>query len=49
MLPKTSAHVKSYDRKAKCRYFLIEDHDLSEEYNTIRDKISTDIKQQFNN
>ena len=28
MLPKTSAYVKSYDRKKKWMYFLIEDDDL---------------------
>ena len=28
MLPKTSAYVKSYDRKNKWMYFLIEDNDL---------------------
>ena len=28
MLPKTSAHVKSYDGQTKWIYFLIEDKDL---------------------
>ena len=44
MLPKTSAYVKSYDGQAiKRMYFLIEDDDLLEKYNTIWDKVSADI------
>ena len=35
MLPKTSAYVKSCDRKTKRMYFLIEDDGLLEKYNTI--------------
>ena len=42
MLPKTSAYEKSYDVHAKWMYFLIEDN-LLEKYNTIWDKVSTDI------
>ena len=38
MLPKTSAHAKGYDGQTKWMYFLIE------KYNTIWDKVSTDIK-----
>ena len=38
MLPKTSAYVKSYDGQTKWIYFLIEDDDLLEKYNTIWDK-----------
>ena len=34
MLPKTSAYVKSYDGLTKWMYFLIEDDDLLEKYNT---------------
>ena len=48
MLPKTSAYVKSYDRQTKWMYFLIEDDDLLEKYNTIWDKVSSDIKKEFN-
>ena len=48
MLPKTSAYVKSYDRQTKWRYFLIEDNGLLKKYNTIWDKISADIKKEFN-
>ena len=35
ILPKTRAHVKSYDSQTKSRYFLIEDDDFLEKYNTI--------------
>ena len=35
MIPKTSAYVKSYDGQTKWMYFLIEDDDLLEKYNTI--------------
>ena len=44
MLPKTSAYVKSYDGQTKWMYFLIEDDELFEKYNTIWDKVSSDIK-----
>ena len=44
MLPKTSAYVKSYDGKTRWMYFLIEDGELLEKYNTILDKVSPDIK-----
>ena len=44
MLPKTTAYVKSYDGQAKWMYFLIEDDDLLEKYNTISDKVSADTK-----
>ena len=44
MLPKASAYVKSYDGQTKWMYFLIEDDDLLEKYNTIRATVSTDIK-----
>ena len=35
MLAKTSVYVKKYDGQTKWMYFLIEDDDLSEKYNTI--------------
>ena len=44
MLPKTSAYVKSCDGQTTWMYFLIEDDDLLEKYNTIWDKVSADIK-----
>ena len=47
MLPKTSACGKSYDGQTKWMYFLIEDDDLLEKYNTIWDKASADIKKEF--
>ena len=47
MLPKTSAYVKIYDGQTKCMYFLIEDDDLLEKYDTIWDKVSADIKKEF--
>ena len=47
MLPKTSAYVKSYDGQIEWMYFLIIDDDLLENYNTIWDKVSADIKKTF--
>ena len=47
MLPKSSVYVKSCGRQTKWTYFLIEDNDLLEKYNTIWDKVSTDIKKEF--
>ena len=44
MLPKANANVKSYDGLTKWMYFLIEDDNLLEKYNSIWDKVSTDIK-----
>ena len=47
MLPKTSIYVKSYDGQTRWIYFLIEDDDLLKKYNTIWDKVSADIKIEF--
>ena len=47
MLPKTSNYVKSYDRQTKWMYLLIEDDDLLKTFKTIWDKVSADIKIQF--
>ena len=47
MLPKTSPYVKNYDGQTKLMYFFIKDDDLLEKYNTIWDKVSADIKKQF--
>ena len=47
MPPKTSTYVKSYDGQIKWMYFLIENDDLLEKYNTIWDKVSADIKKEF--
>ena len=43
MFPKTRTYVKSYDGETKWMYFLIEDNNLIEKYNTILDKVSPDI------
>ena len=43
MLPKTNA----YDGQTKWMYFLIEEDDLLEKYNTIWDEVSADIKKEF--
>ena len=47
MLPKPSAYAKSYDRRTKWMYILIEEADLLEKYNAIWDKFSADIKKEF--
>ena len=47
MLPKTTVYVKIYDGQAKGMYFLIEVDDVLENYNTIWDKVSVDIKKGF--
>ena len=47
MFPKTSTYVKSYDGQTQWMYFLTEDDDLLEKYNTIWDKVSADIKKEF--
>ena len=47
MLSKTSVSVNSYDRESKWMCFLIEDEDLLEKYNTIWDKFSAHIKNEF--
>ena len=35
MLPKTMAYVKSYDELTNWMYFLLENYDLLEKYNTV--------------
>ena len=47
MVPKTGAYVKRYDGQTKWIYFLIEEDDLLEKYNTIWDKVSADTKKEF--
>ena len=47
MLPKTSAYVKRYDGQTRWIYFSTEDDDLLEKYNTVWDKVSADIKKEF--
>ena len=46
-LLKTSGYVKSYDGQGKWMYFLIKDDDLLGKYNTIWDKVSPDMKKEF--
>ena len=46
MLPKTSLYIKRYDGQTKLIHFLIKDDELLEKYNTIWDKVSTNIKKQ---
>ena len=47
MLPNTRAYVKSFDGETKWMYFLTENDDLLEKYNAIWDKVSADIKKEF--
>ena len=47
MLPKAIPYVKSYDGQTKWIYFLIKDDELLEKYTTIWDKVSADIKKEF--
>ena len=47
MLLKTSGYVKSYDGQSKWMYFLIKDDNLLEKYNTIWNKVSADMKKEF--
>ena len=47
MLLEISASVKGYNGKTKWMYFLIKDDGLLEKYNTIWDKVSTDIKEKL--
>ena len=42
-----SAYETRYDGQSEWMYFLIEDDDLLENYDTIWDKVSTDIKNEF--
>ena len=44
MLPKTITYVKSYNLQTKWMYFLIEEGDLLEKFNTIWDKVCADFK-----
>ena len=39
----------SYEGETKWMYFLIEGDDLLEKYHNIWDKVSTDIKKEFDN
>ena len=47
-LPNVRAYAKIYDGETTWMYFLIEDDDLLEKYNTIWDKLSSDIEPVYN-
>ena len=47
ILPKTSSYVKCYDGQTTWMFFQIKDNDLLVKYNTIWDKVSADIKSEF--
>ena len=47
MLSKTRAHVKSCDGQIKWMYFLIEDGNLLNKYNTIWDNVNGDLKKEL--
>ena len=47
MLPKMSTYLSNCDGQTKWIYFLIENDDLSEKYNIIWDKVSAEVKQEF--
>ena len=47
MLPKTSAYVKSYDGGTKWMYFLIEDEELLKKHNDIWNRVSNNVKKEF--
>ena len=47
MLTKTRTYVRSYDSQTKWMYFLIKNDDILEKYNTIWDKVSADLKKEF--
>ena len=49
MLPKTIAYVNSYNGQTKWMYFLIEDDDLFEKYNTIGIKSTQFDSERFYN
>ena len=44
---KRGPYVRCYDGQTKCMYLLIEDDELLGKYNTIWNKVSADIKQEF--
>ena len=47
MFPEISAYVKRFDEQTTWMYFLMEDDDVFEKYNTVWDKVSADIKKEF--
>ena len=49
MFLKTNVNVKNHDGQIKWMGFSIEDDDLLEKYNTIWDKLSADLRKEFDN
>ena len=49
MFLKTNVNVKNHDRQIKWMGFSIEDDGLLEKYNTIWDKVSADLRKEFDN
>ena len=47
MLRKTSAYIKGCDGQTKWMYFLIEDDDLLQKYSTVCNKVSADMKKEY--
>ena len=47
MLSKTGAYVKSYDDQTNWINFLIEDDDFLEKYIILWDKVTSDVKREF--
>ena len=47
IIPKAKAYVKRHYNQTKWMYFLVEDDSLLEKYNTICDKVSADMKNNF--
>ena len=42
-----SSYVKSYESQTKWMHFLIKNDGLLKKYNTIQDKVSSDVKTKF--
>ena len=49
MFLKTNVNVKNHDGQIKWMGFSIEDDGLLEKYNTIWDKVSADLRKEFDN
>ena len=49
MFLKTNVNVKNHDGQIKWMGFSIEDDGLLEKYNTIWDKLSADLRKEFDN
>ena len=47
MRPEACTYVKCYAEQTKWMYCLVESYELLEKYNSIWDKVNTDIKKNF--